>query len=82
MSKFNIEHQYQLYLKRMKLDEKKIHPVQKVETKRTFFGAFGQLLLLLRDDISALSDEDAFKTLDNMINEVGQFFVSETHKQN
>lgn len=54
----------------------------KGRNQKNIFGAFGQLLLLLRDDISALSDEDAFKTLDNMINEVGQFFVSETHKQN
>jgi len=82
MSKFNIENQYKLYLQRMKLDESKMPTVQRVETKRVFYGAFGQLLMLLQNDISALSDDEAFKTLDNMITQVGQFFMNETHKQN
>lgn len=82
MSKFNIENQYKLYLQRMKLDESKMPTVQRVETKRVFYGAFGQLLMLLQNDISALSDDEAFKTLDSMITQVGQFFMNETHKQN
>ena len=82
MEKFNIENQYKLYLERMKLIESKMPEVQRIETKRVFYGAFGQLLMLLQNDISALSDEDAFKTLDSMINQVGQFFINETHKQN
>jgi len=82
MEKFNIENQYKLYLERMKLIESKMPELQRIETKRVFYGAFGQLLMLLQNDISALSDEDAFKTLDSMINQVGQFFIDETHKQN
>lgn len=82
MSKFNIENQYKLYLKRMKLDESKMQEVQRVETKRVFYGAFGQLLMLLQNDITELSDDEAFKTLDSMITQVGQFFMNETHKQN
>jgi len=79
---FDLEYQYQLYLKRMKLDESKMPEVQQIETKRVFYGAFGQLLMLLQNDISILSDEKAFEALDNMINQVGQFFINETHKQN
>lgn len=82
MSKFNIENQYKLYLKRMKLDENRMPEVQRVETKRVFYGAFGQLLMLLQNDITELSDDEAFKTLDSMITQVGQFFMNETHKQN
>lgn len=82
MSKFNIENQYKLYLQRMKLDENKMPEVQRIETKRVFYGAFGQLLMLLQNDISALPDEQAFKVLDNMINQVGHFFLNETYKQN
>lgn len=82
MSKFNIEEQYRLYLKLMKLDESKMPLTQRTETKRVFFGAFGQLLILLQNDISALSDDEAFKALDSMINQVGQFFINETSKQN
>ena len=82
MEKFNIENQYKLYLKIMKLNESKMPEVQRIETKRVFYGAFGQLLMLLKNDIPALSDKDAFKALDSMINQVGQFFINETHKQN
>lgn len=82
MEKFNIENQYKLYLQRMKLDEKIMPQVQRIETKRTFYGAFGQLLMLLQNEIPELSDEEAIKTLDSMINQVGQFFINETHKQN
>ena len=82
MKKINVENQYKLYLERMKLDESRMPEVQRVETKRVFYGAFGQLLMLLQNDISALSDDEAFKTLDSMINQVGQFFMNETHKQN
>jgi len=79
---FDLEHQYQLYLKRMALPENKMHPQQKLETKRAFFGACGQMLLMLRDDLPKLSDEDGYNKLDGMINQVGQFFINETHKQN
>lgn len=82
MSKFNIENQYKLYLKRMNLNEDKMPKTQIIETKRAFYGAFGQLLMLLQNDITSLSDEQALKTLDNMINQVGHFFLNETHKQN
>ena len=82
MKKFNIENQYKLYLERMRLDESRMPEVQRIETKRVFYGAFGQLLTLLQNDISELSDDEAFKTLDSMINQVGQFFINETHKQN
>lgn len=82
MNKFKIENQYKLYLERMELDESKMPEVQRVETKRVFYGAFGQLLMLLQHDITELSDEEGFKALDSMINEVGQFFLTETHKQN
>ncbi|MCP4984880.1 MAG: hypothetical protein GY928_02085 [Colwellia sp.] len=73
----------------MSLDENKMSTVQRVETKRTFlllikgnYGAFGQLLMLLQNDITELSDEEGYKALDSMIEQVGQFFMSETHKQN
>jgi len=82
MSKFNIENQYKLYLQKMKLDESRMPEVQRIETKRVFYGAFGQLLMLLQNDITELSDNEAFKTLDSMITQVGQFFINETHKQN
>lgn len=41
-TKINLEQQYQFYLKKMKLDEKQMNPIQRVETKRAFIGGFSQ----------------------------------------
>lgn len=75
---FSIEHQYKLYLKRMGFDEKRMHPVQRQETKRTFYGSWGQLLLLMRDDLTKLSDDQAMEEMHSMINQVGDFFLKES----
>lgn len=40
--KIDLEQQYQFYLKKMKLDEKTMNPIQRVETKRAFVGGFSQ----------------------------------------
>jgi len=48
---FDLNYQYDLYLERVGLDKDTMHPVQAVETKRAFFGACGQVLVLLRDDM-------------------------------
>lgn len=82
MKKFNLEYQYKMYLQRMQLDESKMHPVQKIETKRVFFGAFGQVLMLLQNDISELPEEKGVEILESMINQVANFFLNEAHKQN
>ena len=77
-----VEEHYQFYLEKMALDENKMHPVQKVETRRVFFGAWGQLLMFMQNDITELPDEKGFEILDSMIDEVGQFFINEVHNQN
>lgn len=70
-----IEHQYQLYLQRMQLDENKMSVVQKVETKRAFMGGFAQLLVLLREDIAAIEDEDkAVLTLEDLNTQLEQYW--------
>lgn len=81
--KFNLEHQYQLFLERMALSEDNMHPQQKVQLKQTFYGACGQMLVLFRDDIGSIKDEqEAVNTLKDMFNQVGQFFINETNQQN
>lgn len=37
---FDLEHQYQLYLKRVKLSETTMSEVQKKETRQAFMGAY------------------------------------------
>jgi hypothetical protein len=82
MQEFNLEHQYQLYLQRMALSESTMHPQQKIQLRQTFFGASGQILILLRDELSKLEEEKAMETLQDLLNQVGNFFLSETNKMN
>lgn len=82
MDNFNLENQYQLYLKRVGLSENKMHPEQKKQLKQTFMGACGQMLLLLRDEVGALEEEKAIETMQGMVNQVSDFFLKETHKTN
>ena len=79
---FNLEYQYQLYLKRVGLEESVMHPVQIKETRQVFFGACGQMLILLRDEVGALEEEEAFEVYTDLINQVGAFFLNETNRQN
>ena len=82
MERFNLEKQYQLYLERVGISERKMHPTQKVETKRAFMGACGQMLILLRDDLGELEEDKAIEQLQDMINQVQSFWLKETHQTN
>jgi len=76
MLSIKVEHQYQIYLKRMSLSEETMHPEQKLQIKNTFFGAFGQLLLLMRDEITELEEDDAVKVLGELLNQVVNHFLA------
>lgn len=72
--KFTIAEQYRLYLQRVNLKEKDMHPTQKKQLKQAFYGAYGQSLISMRDDIAALPEEDGVKVLDAQMREVLEFF--------
>lgn len=80
MKKFDLNHQYQLYLQRVGLKEDRMHPQQKTETKRAFMGACGQMLILLRNDLGALPEDQGIEQMQNMLNQVGEYFLKETNK--
>jgi hypothetical protein len=82
MEQFNIEYQYQLFLKRMALSEATMPAIQKKQLRQTFFGASGQMLLLLRDEVSKLEEDKAMKTLDSLLNQVTDFLLGETNQRN
>ena len=77
MDQFDIENQYQLYLKRVELDESKMPPLQKKQLRQTFMGAYGSLLMLLRNDIAKMEEDAAIMTLKNMIKQVANFFAKQ-----
>lgn len=82
MEQFNLDKQYQLYLERVGLSESKMHPTQKVETKRAFMGACGQMLILLRDELGALDEDIAVEQMKDMINQVQNFWQKQNNQTN
>lgn len=80
--KFNLEYQYQLYLKRMALSEDSMHPEQRKQLRQTFMGAAGQMILMLRDDLTKLDDDKACDILQDMVNQVSTFFMKENCREN
>ena len=80
--KFTIAEQYKLYLQRMNLPEDKMHPVQKRQLKQTFYGAWGQSMIHMRDEIAAESEDDGIAVIEAQMKEVAEFFIKETNRQN
>ena len=76
MNKFDLEYQYQLYLQKMALSEATMHPEQKIQLRNTFYGAIGQLLLLMRDEISLLEEDEAVDVMGKLLNQVVNHFIA------
>jgi hypothetical protein len=79
---FIIEEQYQMYLQRVGLKESAMHEQQKVQTKRAFFGAWGQMLVLMQGAIPDLPESDGVKVLESMIDQVAKFWLSQGNRNN
>lgn len=69
-----VEAEYQLYLKRIKLSEDKMHPQQKQQVRDAFFAGYGSLLVMMMDDIVELPEEQGDQVLTGMLNEVTDHF--------
>ena len=78
MEKYNLEYQYQLFLKRMALTEATMHEQQKRQLKQTFFGAIGQFLILMQTDIADLEEDKAVEVFQSLENQVTDYFLKET----
>jgi hypothetical protein len=74
---FDIEFQYQEYLRRVKLKESEMHPFQRIETKRAFMGAWGQLIALMSNEIPVLPEKDAITVLETMTVQVSDFWLKQ-----
>ncbi len=77
---FTIQTQWEKYLKRVDLKESEMLPIQTQETKRAFFAGVSQLLVLLREDVSALEENEAINTMERMETECGEFWKTEVEK--
>ena len=74
MDQFNLRHQYLLYLERVGLKESDMGEVQRIETERAFMGACGQILIVLRDDLSSLPEEKAIEKCESTVEQVLSYF--------
>lgn len=77
MEQFDLNYQYKLYLERVGLKEEFLGEDQKRELKRAFMGACGQILILLRDDLSLLDDDKALEKMESMTGQVAAFWIGE-----
>jgi len=81
MEQFKIEHQWKLYLERAQVKDEDLPEDQRREMRRAFFGAVGQMLILMRDDMTDLADkkgdEKAVDMLQDMLNQVSNFWLNE-----
>lgn len=74
---FELEHQYKLYLMRMKLDEATMHPEQKIQVKQAFYGGIGQLLVVMRKELLLLPERTAVRVLESMNTQCVDFWKND-----
>jgi len=72
--KFDMDFQWKLYLSRVGLKEEKLPETQRIELKRAFMGACGQVLMIFSNDIGRLPDENVIEAVQSMIAQVNEFW--------
>lgn len=82
MEQFNLDYQYGLYLERVGLKEANMHPEQKKQLKQAFMGAVGQMLILFRDELTEFEDDKAVDIMQDMLNQMGDFWLKVGDKSN
>lgn len=77
----NLEKEYQEYLSLTGLKESQMHPVQRLETKRAFYGGCSRLFVLM-DKISnsTESEEEAVSLMAEVNNQISNFWKEEVEK--
>lgn len=77
MENLTLEEQYKFYLKKVNLDEAKMHESQKIETKRAFAAGFSQMLVIMTSDISVLQQEEGVQLIDSLMTQCKEFWKSQ-----
>lgn len=77
-----IEFMFNQYLMMVKLDRLDKNGIQYKETKRAYYGAIGQLLLIQRDELTQLSDNEAADTLESLLKETTDYWSDQLKDNN
>ena len=75
MEAFNLEYQWKLYLQQRGLKEDEMPARQLQAAKQAFYGACGQMLLLLRVGLPPLDDEQGLEVLHDLLNQASNFWM-------
>lgn len=81
-AQFSLEKQWKLYLQRVGLNEAKMDRIQIQETKRAFMAGIGQIQILTRDELTQYDDDTAMGILTHIMDQVGNYFLKETNRNN
>lgn len=82
MKTFDLKELYKEYLQTTGLDEGEMRAIQKQETRRAFYGGCGHMLMLMLNEVSKLEESEGAKVLDDVLNQVGNFWIAETNSHN
>src|SRR6187401_2617047 len=77
MDPFNLEEQYQFYLKKVGIKEEQMHIVQRVETRRAFMAGCVQILMLFTDKIADLDENEGVEKIDSLIVQASKFWETQ-----
>jgi len=79
---YDLEEQYQFFLKKIGLDESKMGEVQRKSMKDSFFGACGILLKVFHMDIGKIEDEgEAIREMNGMLKMVEDYWIKRLNEK-
>lgn len=77
-----MEQAWQHYLKLVDLKEEDMHPTQRVETRRAFFGGSGQMMVRLKQAAEGTGEETMEELLPKLTEEITDFWLKELGRTN
>lgn len=80
-NEFDIAYQFRLYLERCGLNIHQMPPYQLRETRRAFYGAWGMLLVVLRDNLTQMEEGESLDALQSMQEQVEHFWTAQNLQQ-
>lgn len=77
---FDLETEYQKYLKMVKLDESEMCEAQRVETRRAYYAGIGQFWIFVTTEFCEMTDDEAEAALELIRVQTLKFWEKESVK--
>lgn len=82
MKEFDVEYQYQEYLRKCNLSEDKMHPEQKKQVKDSFYAGMGQILLIFGDEVRETGKFNFMQNCQKMLKQIALHFAKYIPEKN